>query len=112
MLNCLIVGAGGFIGTIFRYMLSLIPVTEDTVFPYVTLLINVLGAFLIGLIMGISGKLDLLSPSMLLFLKVGICGGFTTFSTFAMTDSSPTTVNRSPNCKVKSGVGNNTIPAR
>ena len=36
----------------------------------------------------------------------------TTFYTFAMADSSPTTVNRSPNCNVKSGVGNNTIPAR
>jgi len=47
-----------------------------------TLSVNVLGSLLIGFILGISGKSEIISPGLRLFLMVGICGGFTTFSSF------------------------------
>jgi CrcB protein len=83
MLNCLYVGIGGFIGSILRYLIGLIPVGEKTSFPIKTLLINVAGAFFIGVIVSLASKGNTLDRRMVLFLKVGICGGFTTFSTFA-----------------------------
>lgn len=84
MLDILAVGAGGFIGSVLRYLISLIPITENLVFPIKTFMINIIGCFLIGLIALSLIKNMELSPQMLLFLKVGLCGGFTTFSTFAL----------------------------
>ena len=84
ILNCLFVGVGGFVGSVLRYVVSLIPLRHESGFPLVTLGINVLGAFVLGLIMALSGRFPSLDPRTLLFLKVGICGGFTTFSTFAL----------------------------
>ena len=84
LLDCLFVGLGGLVGSVMRHLISLIPLRHASGFPLVTLIINVLGAFLIGLIMAFAGKHVLLSPRALLFLKVGVCGGFTTFSTFAL----------------------------
>ena len=83
MLNCVIVGLGGFFGAICRYLVGLISVKEVTLFPVKTFGINVLGCILIALIItGISKGVGI-SPRMELFLKAGFCGGFTTFSTFA-----------------------------
>lgn len=84
MLNCLAVGCGGFIGAVLRYLVGLIRISEDFAFPIKTLLINVLGAFAIGVIAALSLKGADLDPRLVLFLKAGICGGFTTFSTFAL----------------------------
>ena len=84
ILNCLFVGLGGFVGSILRYLVSLVPLEHESGFPLVTLGINVLGAFLLGLIMTLAGRDTGLDPRTLLFLKVGVCGGFTTFSTFAL----------------------------
>lgn len=83
MINCLFVGLGGFIGAVCRYLISLLPVQSESGFPYKTFLINVVGAFLIGCIATYAGKHPSVNPQLVLFLKVGICGGFTTFSTFA-----------------------------
>lgn len=83
-LNCFFVGLGGLVGSVLRYLFSLIPLEHESGFPLVTLGINVLGAFLLGLIMAYAGKSASLDPRTLLFLKVGVCGGFTTFSTFAL----------------------------
>ena len=83
-LNCVFVGLGGLVGSVLRYLVSLIPLEHESGFPLVTLGINVLGAFLLGLIMAYAGKSASLDPRALLFLKVGVCGGFTTFSTFAL----------------------------
>ena len=83
MLQCLIVGAGGFVGAVARYLMGMIPIRESAGFPYHTLLINVIGAFCIGLIAAFAAKGEI-DPKWVLFLKVGICGGFTTFSTFAL----------------------------
>ena len=76
MLNCLAVGAGGFLGAVLRYLCSLLPLGRDGGFPVGTLLVNVLGAFAIGLIAAAAARHAALSPRMILFLKTGICGGF------------------------------------
>jgi len=80
----MIVGFGGFIGTVARYLTSrYFQENIASVFPWSTLTINVIGSLLIGIFYGISEKGDFLSPDFRLFLTVGICGGFTTFSTFS-----------------------------
>ena len=84
MLDIVAVGCGGFIGAVLRYLIGLIPVNESTVFPIKTFLINVVGCILIGLIAVYAGKHAEVNPKLILFLKVGICGGFTTFSSFAL----------------------------
>lgn len=84
MLNCLIVGLGGFIGSVLRYLISMIPVKNDHSFPIHTFIINIVGAFVIGCIVAAVAKNKNIDPNLVLFLKVGICGGFTTFSTFSL----------------------------
>jgi len=80
----LIAGIGGFIGTILRYLVSrLIQTHSMGLFPWATFTVNIAGCLLIGLFYGISEKGNLMSPNMRLFLTVGICGGFTTFSSFS-----------------------------
>ena len=76
--NLLLVALGGAGGSVLRYMLSNI----NTSFPWGTFAVNVLGSFLIGLLVGLMSK-GVLSPEMKLLLVTGFCGGFTTFSTFA-----------------------------
>lgn len=84
MLNCLFVGLGGFIGAVARYLISLIPIKNPESFPINTFLINIAGAFAIGCIAYAASKNENIDTKLLLFLKVGICGGFTTFSTFSL----------------------------
>jgi CrcB protein len=84
MRACVIVGLGGFLGTVCRYLLSLIPLSERTGFPVVTLAINIAGALLIGVLAGLSARYPGLNAEWMAFLRVGICGGFTTFSAFAL----------------------------
>jgi len=82
--SILIVGCGGFIGTVARFLISrYLQFNSSSVFPWSTFIINITGCLLIGIFYGISEKSDLLSPEIRLFLTVGICGGFTTFSTFS-----------------------------
>jgi CrcB protein len=82
--SLLIAGLGGFIGTILRFAVTrYIQVSYVSVFPWGTLLVNVVGSFLIGLFLGFSEKGNLMSPEWRLFLTVGLCGGFTTFSSFS-----------------------------
>ena len=75
------VALGGALGAAGRYALSLIPVRTE--FPSITLMTNILGAMAIGFIAGLLGTRDDLSPNVALFWKTGVCGGFTTFSTFS-----------------------------
>jgi CrcB protein len=82
--SILIVGFGGFIGTVARFLTSrYFQENIASVFPWSTFTINIIGSLLIGIFYGISEKGDFLSPDFRLFLTVGICGGFTTFSTFS-----------------------------
>jgi CrcB protein len=80
-----IVGAGGFIGSILRFMISgwVQRLAITGVFPYGTLVVNVLGCFLIGVLGGLAEHRQVLDPGQRLFLMIGVLGGFTTFSTFA-----------------------------
>jgi CrcB protein len=83
--NLLLVGVGGAIGSIARYISQkYIYAWYPTQFPLGTFLVNILGCFLIGLFYGMAEKGGLLTPEWRLFLATGICGGFTTFSAFAL----------------------------
>jgi fluoride exporter len=80
----LLVGAGGFLGSISRFLASrLIQSNLPSAFPFGTFFVNITGCLLIGLIYGFSDRSSLLTPGWKMFLAAGFCGGFTTFSTFA-----------------------------
>lgn len=84
LMHCLAVGTGGFIGSVLRYLFGMIPFLQKGPLPFATLTINVLGAVFIGFIVSAATPRDWMTENMLLLFKVGICGGFTTFSTFAL----------------------------
>jgi fluoride exporter len=82
--SLLVVGIGGFIGTILRFLVTrYIQIASVSVFPWGTLVVNVAGSLLLGVIWGLTEKGNVLSAEWRLFLTIGICGGFTTFSTFS-----------------------------
>ena len=76
------VALGGAAGAVGRYAISLIP--SKTTFPFPTLVTNIIGAVLIGFVAGIASTREGISQNSVLFWKTGICGGFTTFSTFSL----------------------------
>ena len=80
-LNCLAVGAGGFLGSIIRYLCGFI--APNSTFPYCTMAINVVGSFALAVFAGLLISETITDPRLSLFLRVGLCGGFTTFSTFS-----------------------------
>jgi fluoride exporter len=80
----LIIGTGGFLGTIARYLTQqgiskILPI----IFPYGTLTVNIAGCFLIGIIYALADRGSALSPEWRIFLTTGFCGGYTTFSAFS-----------------------------
>lgn len=82
--SALMVGAGGFIGSVLRYAVSglvhrRLPLAN---FPYGTLVVNVTGCLAIGILGGLAESRQMLNPAQRIFLMVGVLGGFTTFSTF------------------------------
>ena len=81
-MSFLFVALGGAIGAMARYAISLIPV--KTGFPILTLITNITGAILIGFIVGFTSNKDNISGNTVLLWKTGVCGGFTTFSTFSL----------------------------
>ena len=84
MIQILSVGAGGFIGAVLRFLMGKLPLKEMTIFPVNTLLINIIGAFVIGVVAAAGSRYGAENSNLVLFLKVGLCGGFTTFSTFSL----------------------------
>jgi len=89
MKTALIIALGGAIGSLSRYgAQTYIYKLYPFVFPLGTILVNMTGCLLIGLVYGLSEKGNLLSPEWRLFLTTGFCGGFTTFSTFAYENAS------------------------
>lgn len=81
MIECIVVGLGGMVGAVCRYLMGLIPLKEGMDLPVKTLAVNIIGAFAIGLIVAFAAKHPNLNPRSVLFLKTGVCGGSTTFST-------------------------------
>ena len=79
----LAVGAGSFLGGAARYLVSLAMKSVSKGFPWATLFVNLVGCFLIGLLWGIFSKNGTEDSNWALFLTIGLCGGFTTFSTFS-----------------------------
>ena len=80
--SILIVGAGSFVGGALRYVISLL-VRPSGGFPLSTFIVNIVGCLLIGLLYGLFSRFSSTSGSLCLLLTTGLCGGFTTFSTFA-----------------------------
>lgn len=76
--NFLFVGLGGACGSMLRYAVTLFCISLNISSNWATIAVNVVGSFLIGLFMGL-----LEQGTLMLFLTVGFCGGFTTFSTFS-----------------------------
>ena len=82
--NIFIIGLGGGIGSIARYLCQkYISETFPHPFPFPTFIVNIIGCLLIGIFYGLSEKGNILTPEWRFFLITGICGGYTTFSTFA-----------------------------
>ena len=87
MTDCLAVAAGGALGAVCRFLIGKLPIGSTDGFPIKTFMVNIAGCFLIGLAAALALKQFSDSPRLVLFLKVGICGGFTTFSSFALETS-------------------------
>ena len=84
LVNILLVGAGGFIGSVMRYLLSgYVQESANRMdFPFGTLVVNVVGCFIIGLLAQFGDKYGTFSNESRAFLVIGVLGGFTTFSSF------------------------------
>jgi fluoride exporter len=83
VLRVVLVGAGGFLGSVARYLVGgLVQNQLPGSFPYGTLVVNILGCFVIGGLSELSEARSLLSPDSRALLIVGVLGGFTTFSSF------------------------------
>ncbi len=82
--NILIVGIGSFLGGVLRYLISIVMKNYCSHgFPWATLMVNLLGCLLIGLLFGLFNRYSSINNVWCLLFTTGLCGGFTTFSTFA-----------------------------
>jgi CrcB protein len=84
MLKVLLVGAGGFVGSVLRYLLggAVQSLARGSVFPFGTFAVNLCGCFVIGALAQLAESRGLLTDLARAFVVVGILGGFTTFSAF------------------------------
>lgn len=80
--NFLLVGLGGMTGSMLRYAVSLL--FKGSGFPIATLVVNLAGSFAIGLVMAYFSRNNAADQNLRLLLATGLCGGFTTFSTFSL----------------------------
>lgn len=81
--SILLVGIGGFFGSIGRYLITRFEaVNSQSIFPYGTFAVNIIGSFLIGIVIAASLGDDI-TPNTRLLIATGFCGGFTTFSSFS-----------------------------
>jgi len=82
--NIFLVGLGGLIGSVARYLVAVLFAGQFTSsFPIATFTVNIVGCFIIGILFALSDRGNILSPEWRVFLTTGFCGGFTTFSTFS-----------------------------
>ncbi|MBN1830446.1 MAG: fluoride efflux transporter CrcB [Deltaproteobacteria bacterium] len=78
-----IVGTGGFVGSVLRYLMSQFGQRFSITFPHGTLWANFIGCLFLGIVTAAATETQSLSPSTRLFLATGVCGGFTTMSSFS-----------------------------
>jgi len=86
--SILLVGVGGFLGSVMRYLVALAFAPADAGFPFATMTVNIAGSFLIGFISELAVSTSMVSPEARLLLVTGFCGGFTTFSAYMYEDAS------------------------
>lgn len=79
--SCLFVGLGGFLGAVLRFLISSLPFKHT--FPVMTFIVNILAAVLMGFFIGIFRGISNTNSDVYRFLTTGVCGGFSTFSTFS-----------------------------
>ena len=80
----LLAGVGGFVGTCLRYLTGkLCHLFVVGSFPLGTFVVNIVGSFIIGALLGLAERNNFITPTMNVLLVTGFCGGFTTFSSFA-----------------------------
>ncbi|MFM2359747.1 MAG: fluoride efflux transporter CrcB [Bacteroidota bacterium] len=79
--NFLFVASGGALGSMLRYATGL--VINNKTFPLATLMVNIIGSFIIGVVLAMSEKSAAFESQWKVLLASGICGGFTTFSSFS-----------------------------
>ncbi len=84
MSKLLLIGVGGFIGSVLRYWVSgyVQQVTKSVEFPYGTLVVNLIGCFVIGFLSQLAETRGVFTAESRAFVFIGVLGGFTTFSTF------------------------------
>ena len=81
----ILIGLGGLLGSIARYLAaSFFTKIFSSSFPYGIFIVNIIGCLLIGIIYGLSERFNWFTPDLRIFLATGFCGGFTTFSAFAI----------------------------
>lgn len=85
MKTLLVIGLGGGLGSMLRYLSTLLVSNRfpATAFPYGTFAVNIVGCLIIGIVYGLAERYDFMTPQWRLFLATGLCGGYTTFSAFA-----------------------------
>ena len=83
MKQLLLVFIGGGLGSVLRFIIGKHLNSPETGIPFGTFAANIIGSFIIGIVLGLALKHNALSSNTVLFIAVGFCGGFTTFSTFA-----------------------------
>jgi CrcB protein len=81
-MRLLLVALGGALGSVLRFLLSGV-VQGQATFPIGTFVVNAVGCLAVGVVAGLAFDRSSLSPNARLFLIVGVCGGFTTFSAFS-----------------------------
>jgi len=84
LVSLIMVMVGGAVGSALRFLVGLMIPASPGAFPVATLIINLVGSAVLGAISMLSVRYDLISKDMALLLGTGLCGGFTTFSTFSV----------------------------
>lgn len=83
MLNALIIFVGGGLGSVLRYLISILLRNYSFHFPFATISVNIIGSLILGFTAAMFWKQTHLHPTLRLAIVVGFCGGLTTFSTFS-----------------------------